>query len=322
VALTLGGTTHAVTADAQGVWTYTLTANDITGMTQGPEILSATATDAAGNTSPAATRTINVDTIAPNAPVISLVAGDDIVNSAERSVAVTGTAEALARVALTIGGAVRQVTADAQGVWSYTLTPEDVAAMDEGAETLSATATDLAGNVSSAVTRNITVDTLAPDAPVISAVATDNIVNASEQAAAISGTAEANASIALTLGSNVRTVTANAQGQWTYTLTPADIAAMGDGPETISATATDKAGNTSAPRQRDITIDTLAPDAPVISVVAGDNVVNASEQAVAITGTAEASACSAPSAMSSSEAQIAVTFGAFVNIVSVTSSAF
>ena len=144
--------------------------------------------------------------------------------------------------------------------------------MGQGAETLSATARDAAGNTSAAGTRAITVDTVAPAAPVIAAVATDNLINASEQSASISGTAEANATIALSLGGNIRNVSADGSGNWSYTLIAADLTGMGQGAETLSATARDAAGNTGAAGTRAITVDTVAPAATASITGADDNV--------------------------------------------------
>ena len=99
-----------------------------------------------------------VDTVAPIAPTIALVAGDDQVTAGEQNSAIQGTAEANASVALTLGTAVRSVKASSLGDWTYTLTGEDIASMGQGAETLSATATDEAGNTSSAAVREISID--------------------------------------------------------------------------------------------------------------------------------------------------------------------
>ncbi|MCA3073844.1 MAG: hypothetical protein INH03_04730, partial [Rhodocyclaceae bacterium] len=290
VALTLGtGNVRTVTANGGGAWSYTLVAADITAMGQGPETLSATARDVAGNTSSAGTRIVAIDTLAPAAPAISQVAGDDFVNAAEQGATIIGTAEANAAVRLTLGGNIRTVAANGSGAWSYTLVAADITAMGQGGVTLSASAFDEAGNAGPTGTRAITVDTLAPAAPAIAPVAGDDVVNAAEQGGTISGTAEANATVDLTLGAgNVRTVTANGSGAWSYTLVAADITAMGQGAETISATARDAAGNTSTAGTLSITIDTQVPAAPVISTVAGDDVVNATEQGATISGTAEA----------------------------------
>ena len=162
---------------------------------------------------------------------------------------ITGSAEPGATVALTLGaGNVRSVVADSNGDWQYTLVAADITAMSQGPETLSATATDAAGNLSAAATRDITVDTFAPPAPLIDPVATDNVINAAEAGVTLTGSAEPFATVKLTLGAgNVRSVTADSNGAWQYPLVANDIAAMGQGGETISAIATDAAGNISAP---------------------------------------------------------------------------
>jgi hypothetical protein len=193
--------------------------------------------------------------------VINAVATDDIINSSETSTTITGTAEADATVALTIGGNVRTITSDGSGEWSYELTADDLSAMGEGDVTLSATATDAVGNISESTTRSITVDTLAPEAPVINAVATDDIIDHSELSSTITGTAEAGATIELTIDAGdwakTNTITGNNLGTWEYTLTAEDITVMGEGLVSLSATATDAAGNTSEPTERSITVDTV-----------------------------------------------------------------
>ena len=95
----------------------------------------------------------------------------------------------------------------------------------------------------------------------IDVVATDNIINSTEQTSTLTGSAEAGATVALTLGGNVRIITANDMGDgtgiWSYTLVAADLTAMGEGAETLSATATDAAGNTSSTTTHAITVDTV-----------------------------------------------------------------
>ncbi|MGE4242410.1 Ig-like domain-containing protein [Ramlibacter sp.] len=300
ISLTLGSNVRTFTADANGDWTYTLVAADITAMGQGAETISVTATDAAGNVSGATTRSIGIDTGTPVAPVVGVVAGDDLVSDAEKTSGITiaGTAEANAAVSVVFGGTTLTTTADGSGNWSRAFTAAQIPA--DGTYTVSVTATDAAGNVSSAGTRSVTVDTGGPGAPAINVVAGNDIVNAGETASVITGTAEANATVNLTLGiGNVRTFTADANGDWSYTLVPADIAAMGEGAETISVTATDTTGNVSGTVTRAITIDTGAPGAPALNAIATDDVVNAAEKTAGVTlsGTAEA------------DATVSVTFG-------------
>uniref|UniRef100_UPI0037C0B1AA Ig-like domain-containing protein n=1 Tax=Limnohabitans sp. TaxID=1907725 RepID=UPI0037C0B1AA len=288
VALSIGGNTRAATVTGTS-WSYTLVAADITAMGQGAETLSVTQTDAAGNTSAAATRDITVSTVVPGAPTINAVATDDIINASEKSTIIEGTNEAGASVVLTIGANTRAATVSGTS-WSYALVAEDITAMGQGPHTLSVTQSNAAGNTSPAATRDIQVLTLVAGAPTINAVATDNTINASEQTTTtITGTNEAGASVALTIGGSTRAATVTGTS-WSYTLVAADIAAMGQGPETLSVRQTDVAGNTSEAGSRTVMVDTLVPTAPTINTVATDNIINASEQTTTITGTNEAGA--------------------------------
>ncbi|MGM8978672.1 hypothetical protein ACTFDF_05910, partial [Campylobacter jejuni] len=67
---------------------------------------------------------------------------------------------------------------------------------------------------------------------------------------------------------------------------------MGEGAETITATETDAAGNSSS-TSADISVDTVAPDSNALTIttpIAGDNVVNDAEatEGFSITGTGSA----------------------------------
>lgn len=108
----------------------------------------------------------NADTTAPNAPVIAVVGGNDIVSSAEKNagVSVTGTAEAGSTVTVTWGAASKTATADNTGAYSVSFASGEVPA--DGATSVSATARDASGNTSVAANRPVTVDTTVNNVPV------------------------------------------------------------------------------------------------------------------------------------------------------------
>ncbi|MFC7050150.1 beta strand repeat-containing protein [Emcibacter nanhaiensis] len=263
VTVTWGETSHATTADGGGAWTATFASGEVPA--DGSSQISAIATDAAGNTGDAGTRTVDIDTVAPSAPTINMVSDDDRVSAAEKTagVTITGAAEAGASVDVDWDGTVKTVTADAGGAWAASFAAGDIPA--DGSTTISVTATDAAGNTGSAGTRSVEVDTAAPSAPVISAVASDDIVNSTEKAAgvAVSGTAEANAAITVTWGTSVQTTTADGGGAWTVTFASGEVPP--DGSTTINATAEDAAGNVSVGGTRNIDIETVEPSAPAIA---------------------------------------------------------
>ena len=80
---------------------------------------------------------------------------------------ITGTGEVGATVTLAFTSAAvlaggNTAVVDGAGNWSIAVVAADVAAFGEGAETITASQTDLAGNLSVTTTRPITVDTIAP----------------------------------------------------------------------------------------------------------------------------------------------------------------
>ncbi|WJD72833.1 Ig-like domain-containing protein [Pseudomonas asiatica] len=229
-----------VTADGSGNWSFT----PATPLPNGT-VVNATASDPAGNTSPAAT--VTVDSSAPAAPVINPTNG----------VTISGTAEAGATVTLTdLGGnPIAQVTADGSGNWNFT--PGTPLA---NGTVIIATATDPTGNTGPQAAT--TVDSVAPAAPVV------ELSNGSE----ISGTAEPGSTITLTDGSGnpIGQTTADGSGDWSFTPgTP-----LADG-TVINATATDPAGNTSGPAST--TVDGVAPGVPTINLSNGSSLSGTAE---------------------------------------------
>ncbi len=216
------------TADGSGNWTFT----PATPLPDGT-VVNATASDPAGNTSPAAT--VTVDSSAPAAPVINPTNGTTI----------GGTAEAGATVTLTDGSGnpIGQVTADGSGNWSFT--PGTPLA---NGTVIIATATDPTGNTGPQAAT--TVDSVAPAAPVVEPS------NGSE----ISGTAEPGSTVILTDGSGnpIGQTTADGNGDWSFT--PTTPLANGT---VVNAVAQDPAGNTGP--QGSTTVDSIAPAAPVVN---------------------------------------------------------
>ena len=151
------------------------------------------------------------------------------------------------------------MVANGSGAWSYT-----TAALANGAHSLTATATDAAGNTGAASTAlSVTIDTTAPAAPTIASFSTDSgtvgdgITN--DNTLTLTGTAEANATVKVYDGATLLgSVAANGSGAWSYT-----TAALANGAHSLTATATDAAGNTGvASAALSVTIDTTAPAAP------------------------------------------------------------
>ncbi|HHZ8769118.1 TPA: Ig-like domain-containing protein, partial [Pseudomonas aeruginosa] len=229
-----------VTADGSGNWTYTPSTPIANGT-----VVNVVAQDAAGNSSPGAS--VTVDSQAPAAPVLNPSNGSTL----------SGTAEPGATVTLTDGNGnpIGQVTADGSGNWSFT--PGTPLA---NGTVVNATASDPTGNTSAPA--STTVDSVAPAAPVV------NPSNGAE----ISGTAEPGATVTLTDGSGnpIGQVTADGSGNWSFTpSTP-----LADG-TVVNATATDPAGNTGG--QGSTTVDAIAPATPTVNLSNGSSLSGTAE---------------------------------------------
>lgn len=118
-------------------------------LSDGTHPVYAIATDAYGQASArSSTNTFVVDTTPPAAPVILTPANDSVM--APGSVTVTGTAEPRTTITVQLNGSANgTTTADGAGAWSYTTT-----SLVAGDYAITATAADLAGNVSPASVAN------------------------------------------------------------------------------------------------------------------------------------------------------------------------
>jgi hypothetical protein len=282
---TLLGTT---TADGSGSWSVTSAS-----LAEGDHSLTLRTTDAAGNTSgPSASLVVTIDTTAA-APGVALV--NDTGSSSTDGITGDG------RVAVSglESGARWEYSTNSGGSWaSGSGTGFTLAAGSYASGAIQVRQTDAAGNTSTAASLSQTqVLGAAVSVPTINPVAADDVISAAEQAAGvtITGSTDAGSSLALSIGGQARAATV-AGTSWSYTLTAADYLAMGEGAETITATATDGTGNTSAAGSISLTIDTTAPGVPVIlglasgsdTGLAGDRVTTLATPA--ITGMAEAGA--------------------------------
>jgi hypothetical protein len=136
-----------------------------------------TITDVAANplanaTPAGADQSYSLDNTPPAEPTFSTVAGDGTISEGDRTtgVTLTGTTDLGSTVTLLIEGQSRAAIV-AGATWTYTLQDADYSALGEGSKTITATAMDAVGNVSTVGSVSFTVDTVAPPAPTVLAVA-------------------------------------------------------------------------------------------------------------------------------------------------------
>ncbi|MEZ5654170.1 MAG: Ig-like domain-containing protein [Burkholderiaceae bacterium] len=269
VELNWGNRSATAFADGGGNWS----ANFSSPPGQGGSTITAVAIDDAGNRSGQASRQVSVDTVAPGAPAIDRVTGDDRITVGDLAggIQVTGSAEAGARIVVNWAGETRETTAS-NGRWSVSYADAPL----QGPSQISAVATDTAGNTGSSSSRNVTANTIPPPpTPSINTVAGDNVVNADERAGgiAISGQAQAGATIEVSWDGVTRTTTAGGGGGWSVNFSRNNV--PDDGTHTVSATASNSGGS-SGPATLGVIVDTTAPARPGLTV-SGDNEISAAE---------------------------------------------
>ncbi|MCR4245312.1 Ig-like domain-containing protein [Enterobacter hormaechei] len=293
VTVTIGGQSYTTVLDAAGNWSVGVPANVISGLSDGSVTVTASVTDAAGNTG-SGTHNVTVDTGLPSVS-FNAISDDNVLNAVEKGqdLSVNGTSANLAEgtvVTVTLNGKNYTATTAADGTWSLTVPAADLSGLGEASYTLSATATNGVGN-SISTTANLLVDTALPTVT-INTVAGDNVINAAEVAAGQTITGKvANADIGNTvtvnIGGNTYTATVQSDLTWSVNVPESVLTALGNGDLTVSATVTNDHGNTGT-GERDITIDASLPGLRV-DTVAGDDVINSIEhgQNLIVTGSSD-----------------------------------
>ncbi|MBK4785075.1 MAG: hypothetical protein FT714_13105 [Pantoea sp. Pent] len=270
-----------VSANAQGQWNFT----PGTPLSEGPHALTVTATtEAHGESEPTSQFDLLIDITAPNKGVIDSVCDD--VGTLQGPIGKGGytddTTPTLAgrgtpgdRVTVIDNGTpIGEATVGKDGRWSFTPTTP----LNDGTHNFTVVMTDPVGNSSApSDVWPVIVDTQAPNPVVIISIMDDvgSVIGpiqrdgfTDDRRPTLHGTAEANSLVTIYIGEvAVGSVKADASGNWQL-IPGIDLA---DGRHEFTATATDAAGNTSSPTQPwAITVDTVAPNLPVIVSVYDD----------------------------------------------------
>ena len=221
-------------------------------LADGNYTVTANAIDEAGNTaSDSVSGTIN--SAAPSLTIDALGADNDTTPT------ISGTTDLPAGSTVSIvvtdsAGNTQNLIATVQADGSYSI--EVGTPLAEGAYTVTATATDGAGNTATVTENGGIVDTIPPaitvDAQALTNDATPTISGATDlpQGSTVSITVVDNAGNAQTF-----TAVVGADGSYSADV-PADLA---EGAYTVTVTATDEAGNTATANDNDGVVDTLAP---------------------------------------------------------------
>ncbi|AGL62187.1 hypothetical protein L336_0481 [Candidatus Saccharimonas aalborgensis] len=269
VSVVINGITHT-TACSGGSWLLTL---DMSSLPDASPALTVTAsqTDAAGNTGNAGPQTALKDTVAPTASITPLLSNSG-------SPALSGAvSDPSATVTVTVNGTTYTATNNGDGTWSLpagTIAP----ALADGPYDIVITATDGVGNTGTDSTADeLTIDKTAPTGSL--APVAPGITNSP----ALSGTvSDPSAIVTVTVDGTTYTATNNGDGTWSLpagTIAPA----LNPGTYDVVVSFTDTAGNTSTdPTTNELVIQRSDADLPTV------NPLSASGGQPIITGTYDA----------------------------------
>ncbi|KFX00246.1 Ig-like domain-containing protein [Pectobacterium carotovorum] len=290
VTATLGGVTYTGIVDAAGNWTISLPANGLQNLPNGTTALQVSVSDAAGNSS---TLTSNI-TVARTPPTLTTtsVTADNILNSTEvlSNQLLTGTASpssAGQTVTATLNGKTYSGTVGSDGTWNITIPSADLSNLSDGNYSIVTRLTDAAGNTAT-TTQTISVDASPLNAPVVTigTFAGNNIIDGAEARVSqvISGTSknvEQGQTVTISFNGKPYTAQVLSNGNWSTTISDADMALLVNGSQTITVSVSDVAGNT-ATSSSTVTVNTNASGLS-IAPITGDNQLNVLEAANGIT---------------------------------------
>ncbi|WP_299554816.1 Ig-like domain-containing protein [uncultured Tateyamaria sp.] len=213
------------------------------------------------------------------------VGGDD---TSTHRFTVSGTGEPGDTVDVTAGGQVQTVIIADDGTWSVDFVDGTFPA--DGTVDTSVVFTHGSGATTTLAGPTFVIDTTPPEVAVTEGVdSVGHIVNDAELSGGVTleGTAEAGATLVITIGGVTRTVTVADTGTWEATWQPGTLA-DGEYSTGVSIVATDAFGNSTTVNDT-LVVDTVASVTMETATVETDGTINAAEAAdgVTLTGTAQ-----------------------------------
>jgi len=262
--VTLDGTTYTegdgnLTDNGDDTWSLTVPAGNE--LVEGTYDVSVTVTDLAGNSADdSTTDELTIDLTDPTVPTVDPLLTNDTTPT------ITGTADSADFLTVTLDGITYtegdgNLTDNGDDTWSLTVPAGNE--LVEGTYDLSATTTDLAGNISNdSTTDELTIDLTDPTVPTVDPLLTNDTTPT------ITGTADSADLLTVTLNGITYTegdgnLTDNGDDTWSLTVPAGNE--LAEGTYDLAATTTDLAGNTANDTSTDeLTIDLTDPTVPTV----------------------------------------------------------
>nr|WP_321206113.1 Ig-like domain-containing protein [Limnobaculum sp. M2-1] len=306
VTVSIAGNIYTANVDTNGNWSLTLSPSVLASLAQGEQSVTVVATNSAGLTGTVSTVFL-VDTIPP-VVTVDPVTSDNVVNLAESqsSIFITGTSEPGVTILVTYNNQQYTTKVDAQGIWSIELPPDTLSSMSNEIYTLTAVATDSAGNSASA-SQSVTM-ALVPPSPTINLPFDDDILNSNDAShtqllSGVTNSYGESQKVAVNIGGlhvNQYAITqrdssgkweiliapeagghtyiaqVDIDGNWVLELPPEILQQLDNGTITITVVAADGLGNYGVAPQKDFYVDTIPPTLTV-DPIAIDNIISGPE---------------------------------------------
>lgn len=285
VTVVLNGQTYTGTTGANGVWSVNIPSSALQALPDGQATFTVTVTDAAQN-STTASHNISVRIDPQKQPLLTIdpVAGDNVLDAAERGETITLTGkvfhvEAGQTVTVTQGTSSWTGTVGTDGTWQVTIPQGDLAGLLDGNYALNVKVSDTAGNSTSA-TRPFTVDSTVSAISVAPLTGDDRVsVSDISSGLTISGSSVGLADgtpVTITLNGKLYQATVGAGGAWSVTVPAADARAISDGNTTLTVSAQDSSGTVVNSNHQFIIITHALPEVAMNQPFT-DGIVNGSE---------------------------------------------
>lgn len=274
-----------------GVWSLDLSPAQLNQLGQGTISLLLSQVDKAGNKSANLVKSFVIDTLISAPTLDANIAGNDIINASEKQLGInfSGNGESGARVNIRLTDVLNVVKdffveVGANGRYSLTLLSPNLDGLADGQLIVSIGQTDIAGNPSAQISRNLTLKAAALSQNVtIDAISGgDDRVSHTEQSAnlTLQGSAPQGTTVSLELtgvkGNLSLTPQVSAGGAWSFNLSSAQMAILGTGQVSVRAWASDLAENTTQVTSRNFLLEGVEP-APKLNTVGTDGTINNAE---------------------------------------------
>ena len=261
----------------------------------GPTVLTIQAFDSFGNGSVVFSQEINIDSVAPFAPVFNLPFGTYI-NAADRvsGFMLTGTSEVGSSIEIQWEQLTRTVITDKYGFWTISILPTEIP-LDTTTSVLTAVAIDTVGNRSKSANLSFVIDSIAPNLSINVVGSADGILSTASGYQQVSGTAEPLQDLTLWVGGSshstpilLASTKSDARGVFNLTLSLDELKLIGEGNSLyLFAKQSDLAGNSSVSSYFPCSVDLTSP-IMTISILGGkDQIISSQVDDASLSGTAE-----------------------------------